>query len=199
MLDWLIQESCKKEPEYHRENPFVVYSLNKLVYELRRHADLNDPRLKFTSTQLVAEKLCSGDFTHRSNMACQVMFYIKFLDFSVFFTFTISRNQWHDDEDKGVHCSLTIARNYAFIISDLCCENYGIALLPNRHCPAEVIDETKYEVLPKMPRHDVSEVIIFFVQIHQRSVVLTNSIFYYLVAECEICQYYQYFIPRIDY
>lgn len=44
--------------------------------------------------------------------------------------------QWHDDEDKGVHCSLTAARNYAFIISDLCCENYGIALLPNRHCPA---------------------------------------------------------------
>ena len=74
MLDWLIQESCKKETEYPRENPFVVYSLNKLVYELRRHADLNDPRLKFTSTQLVAEKLCSGDFTHRSNMACQVLF-----------------------------------------------------------------------------------------------------------------------------
>ena len=103
----------------------------------------------------MADKLCAGDFAYRSNMACQVLFIL----FSPFFSYLcFNFVQWHDEEDKGVHCSLTIARNYAYTISDLCCDSYKISLLPNRHCPAEVIDETKYEVKPKMARQEVPSV-----------------------------------------
>ena len=53
---------------------------------------------------------------------------------------------------------------------------------------AEVIDETKYEVLPKMPRHDshVSDVIIILYAYLSETYVL-NNLSFSVVAECEIC------------
>ena len=70
-LDWLVENSVKQDPTYSRDNPFKVYSLEKLLYELRRHANLDDHRLKFTSEHMVTEKLNGGAFDFCPNMACQ--------------------------------------------------------------------------------------------------------------------------------
>ena len=72
ILEWLIHKSYQSDASKESSIPFKTYSLNKLFYELRRHADLNDPRYKFTSTLQVADKLCSGMFDFYSNMACEV-------------------------------------------------------------------------------------------------------------------------------
>ena len=66
--------------------------------------------------------------------------------------------QWHKTEDNETFCSLTRVRNYAYTISDLCCEFYDLALLPNRHCPAEISDD-KYIVLPKATKQKEPQVI----------------------------------------
>ncbi len=57
---------------YEKMNPFKTYSLNKLFYELRRYADLDDPRLRFTSTSQVSEYFGNGMFQFSPNMACPV-------------------------------------------------------------------------------------------------------------------------------
>ena len=67
--------------------------------------------------------------------------------------------QWHVEEDNVTFCSLTRVRNYAYTISDLCCEYYGLALLPNRHCPAEIADDNKYVVDPKVIKQEEPKVI----------------------------------------
>ena len=57
--------------------------------------------------------------------------------------------QFHYDEDRSKYCSLTAVRRYAYVISDFCCSHYHLKLLPNRHCPADIVDEGKYEIIPK--------------------------------------------------
>lgn len=84
ILDWLIENSCRLDSNYDRTNPFKVYNLNKLVYELRRHADLNNPRLQFTSTAQVGDKLTNGAFDFCPNMACTVITFVLFLLLEVF-------------------------------------------------------------------------------------------------------------------
>ena len=67
MLDWLQEMSYDDGPK------FRTYSLDKLLYELRRHADLNNKRLVFPTMKLVEEKLSSEmDFDYYPGMACQV-------------------------------------------------------------------------------------------------------------------------------
>lgn len=125
ILDWLIEKSCQLDRSYDSCNPFKIYSLNKLFYELRRYANLNNPRLKFTSTTQVAEYFGSGMFQFSPNMACQ----------------------WHEDQDNVTFCSLTRVRNYAYTISDMCCDYYGLTLLPNHHVPASIADEHRYKIM----------------------------------------------------
>lgn len=74
MLQWLINKSIETDETYIKANPFKVLSINKLFYELGRHADLNNPRLQFTSNVQIAAKLTKGTFYHCPNMACQVRF-----------------------------------------------------------------------------------------------------------------------------
>jgi hypothetical protein len=62
---------------YEKMNPFKTYSLNKLFYELRRYADLDDPRLRFTSTSQVSEYFGNGVFQFSPNMACEVNYFNK--------------------------------------------------------------------------------------------------------------------------
>lgn len=62
------------------------------------------------------------------------------------------------DEDNVTFCSLTRVKNYAYTISDLCCENYDLSLLSNRHCPADVADDNRYVVLPKVVKKEEPEV-----------------------------------------
>ena len=59
-------------------------------------------------------------------------------------------------------CSLTRVRNYAYTISDMCCEHYGLSLLPNRHVPASIADEHRYVVMPKVVKVQNTQVIILF-------------------------------------
>ena len=71
ILDWLVKKICQSgSNSRERANQFKVYSLDKLVYEVRRYADVNNPRLKFSSTLQVADKLNNGTFEFCS--ACQV-------------------------------------------------------------------------------------------------------------------------------
>ncbi|XP_032783335.1 protein maelstrom homolog [Daphnia magna] len=135
ILDWLVKKCCQMNETYDTVNPFKCYSLNKLFYELRRHADLNNPSLMFASPALVADHFGKGMFYYSKNMACQ----------------------WHVDEDNVTFCSLTRVKNYAYTISDLCCENYDLSLLPNRHCPADVADDNRYVVLPKVVKKEEPE------------------------------------------
>jgi len=127
IFDWLIEKCCQTDPHYERSNPFRVYSLDKLFYELRRHADLQNPRLVFPTMVMVADKLQCDTFDYYPNMACE----------------------FHYDEDRSKYCSLTAVRRYAYVISDFCCSHYHLKLLPNRHCPADIVDEGKYEIIPK--------------------------------------------------
>ena len=79
IFDWLIEKCCQTDPHYERSNPFRVYSLDKLFYELRRHADLQNPRLVFPTMVMVADKLQCDTFDYYPNMACEVTKYsIKF-------------------------------------------------------------------------------------------------------------------------
>lgn len=75
ILNWLIEKSYELDNEYDRSNPFSTYSLNKLFFELRRYADLNDPRLRLTSTSQASEYFGNGMFQFSPNMACQVNFF----------------------------------------------------------------------------------------------------------------------------
>ncbi|XP_046647608.1 protein maelstrom homolog isoform X1 [Daphnia pulicaria] len=127
ILEWLIEKSCELDNGYEKMNPFKTYSLNKLFYELRRYADLDDPRLRFTSTSQVSEYFGNGVFQFSPNMACE----------------------WHEDQDNVTYCSLTKVKNYAYTIADMCCEHYDLSLLPNRHVPASIADEHRYVVMPK--------------------------------------------------
>ena len=154
ILDWLIENSCRLEPHYDKINPFKVYSLNKLVYEVRRQADVNDTRYQFTSTAQVADKLTSGTFDFSANMACQVIKFSideKDLDRRNRYCFFI---QWHEEDDNVKYCSLNRVRNYAYIISDLCCECYNLSLLSGRHVPANMADEGRYVVMPKVAKRE---------------------------------------------
>lgn len=72
ILKWLVDMGHNADASAEKFPGFKIYSLTKLVYELRRHADLSDGRLKFTSTSQVADKLCSGTFEYCPNMACTV-------------------------------------------------------------------------------------------------------------------------------
>lgn len=73
ILDWLVKKCCQMNETYDTVNPFKCYSLNKLFYELRRHADLNNPSLMFASPALVADHFGKGMFYYSKNMACQVI------------------------------------------------------------------------------------------------------------------------------
>lgn len=53
MLEWFVDKSIGLDPNYDSINPFRAYSLNKLFYELRRHANLEDRRLQFASNVMV--------------------------------------------------------------------------------------------------------------------------------------------------
>lgn len=128
IFNWLIEKSCECDPHYDRSSPFRVYSLDKLLYELRRHADLQNPRLVFPTMVMVADRLQSDTFDYFPSMACQ----------------------WHDEEDRTKYCSLTAVRRYAYVISDMCCAHYQLKLLPNRHCPSEVMDTNKYKMVSKV-------------------------------------------------
>jgi hypothetical protein len=75
--------------------------------------------------------------------------------------------QWHVDEDNVTFCSLTRVRNYAYTISDLCCEYYDLSLLPNRHCPSEIADDNKYVVMPKVTETEEPEVISSHENLHE--------------------------------
>jgi len=127
ILDWLIEKSYEHDPHYDRSNPFRVYSLDKLFFELRRHADLQNPRLVFPTMVMVSNQLQCDNFDYLPNVSCQ----------------------WHYDEDRSQHCSLTAVRRYAYVISDMCCSHYQLKLLPNRHCPAELMNQEKYEIVAK--------------------------------------------------
>jgi len=72
IFNWLIEKSCECDPHYDRSSPFRVYSLDKLLYELRRHADLQNPRLVFPTMVMVADRLQSDTFDYFPSMACQV-------------------------------------------------------------------------------------------------------------------------------
>ena len=74
IVDWLVKKSCQMNDAYDACNPFKIYSLNKLFYELRRHADLNDPTLKFSSVSTVAEYFNKGTFFYGKHMSCEVSF-----------------------------------------------------------------------------------------------------------------------------
>lgn len=160
ILDWLIEKSCQLDHGYDSSNPFKTYSLNKLFYELRRYADLDDPRLKFTSTSQVAEYFGNGMFQFSPNMACQVYYLITKVCFKYSKQKHNSLQQWHEDEDNVTFCSLTRVKNYAYTISDMCCEHYGLSLLPNRHVPASIADEDRYVVMPKTVKMQDTQVII---------------------------------------
>lgn len=136
IFDWLIEKSCASDPHYEQSSPFRIYSLDKLFYELRRHSDLKNPRLVFPSMVIVSDALkgiTSSSFDHHPNVPCQ----------------------WHLDEDRSSHCSLTAVKRYAFVISDYCCKHFGLRLLPNRHVPAELDDTDKYEILPEPERRNL--------------------------------------------
>jgi hypothetical protein len=77
ILEWLIKKSCLLENGYEKMNPFKTYSLNKLFFELRRYADLDDPRLRFTSTSEVDVHFSKQLFQFCPNMACQVYYFNK--------------------------------------------------------------------------------------------------------------------------
>lgn len=83
--------------------------------------------------------------------------------------------KWHCDEDRTAYCSLAIARNYAYVISDLCCEHYGVQLLPDRHCPAALLDETRYELTSKMK-------VLCYLSIH---IYFTNRSLSFM--KCRVC------------
>lgn len=72
IVDWLVRKSSQMDDAYDTVSPFRIYSLNKLFYEFRRHADLNNPKLRFSSIALVADHFNKGMFFYSKNMACQV-------------------------------------------------------------------------------------------------------------------------------
>lgn len=72
IVDWLVRKSSQMNDAYDTVSPFRIYSLNKLFYEFRRHADLNNPKLRFSSIALVADHFNKGMFFYSKNMACQV-------------------------------------------------------------------------------------------------------------------------------
>ena len=74
ILDWLIEKSYEHDPHYDRSNPFRVYSLDKLFFELRRHADLQNPRLVFPTMVMVSNQLQCDNFDYLPNVSCQVTF-----------------------------------------------------------------------------------------------------------------------------
>lgn len=77
IVDWLVEKCQEQDASY--VNTIKIRSLNKLVYELRRHVDLNNPRFKFTSPFNVTEYLLNSSFTCYENMACKVLFNITFV------------------------------------------------------------------------------------------------------------------------
>ena len=89
MLNWLIHRSCDTDPSYDDRNNFNVFNINKLFYELRRYADLSNPRLVFPSMIAVDSKLRSTEFDYSPNMACQVVQF-KTLSRSILLTFSFS-------------------------------------------------------------------------------------------------------------
>ena len=103
-------------------------------------------------------------FQFSPNMACQVNF---FNNNSILNTKDKKKNnflqQWHEEEDNVTFCSLTKVKNYAYTISDMCCEHYDLALLPNRHVPANIADEDRYVVLPKVDKTKDKQVINNFI------------------------------------
>lgn len=85
--------------------------------------------------------------------------------------------KWHEDEDRTKYCSLSIVRNYAYIISDMCCEHYGLRLLPNRHCPASIADESKYEIKPPADPRKPDDVIIQYPILNFPRILILYSMF----------------------
>jgi len=51
-LEWLVEKCFGLDPNYERVM-FRAYSLNKLLYELCRHANIKDSSLQFTSYDMV--------------------------------------------------------------------------------------------------------------------------------------------------
>lgn len=72
VFNWLIERCLGMDPNYDPSNSFKAYSLNKLLYELRRHANLDNPTLRFTSTTQVGEALRNEKFVYEAKMPCQV-------------------------------------------------------------------------------------------------------------------------------
>lgn len=69
-----LRFSLKTIPRFDDEptEMFRVFNLNKLLYEVRKHADLNNPRLVFPTMLMVERKLLSNVFDFSPNMACEV-------------------------------------------------------------------------------------------------------------------------------
>ncbi|XP_067011468.1 protein maelstrom homolog [Anabrus simplex] len=92
---------------------FRVYPLTVLFYELRnacaRHAGTDG----FPVLSLAERELDKDVFNFTPGISCQ----------------------FHDMKDSAQYCSLSIVKRWCFLISDHCCQDVGVALIPGSHVP----------------------------------------------------------------
>ena len=101
-LDWLYVRSADR-----RSNPFRVYPLERLAFELFDAA--GEPQLETHCSDLISQ----GHFDYFTDLACA----------------------FHQEIDNPMHCMLAKARRQAFIVLDRIAGPFGVELVPGRHVP----------------------------------------------------------------
>lgn len=126
-------------------NRIKVYHVEELYHALTQ--ELVSTRLTRT---LAKDKLAQDPYVYSSGNACD----------------------YHEQIDRAVHCSLYVAKKWAFIMCDHCCSFFGIDLIPGTHVPEDaevsprrpvkkpemVIRESFYEVAPVDDEFDLDGV-----------------------------------------
>ncbi|KAK9508778.1 hypothetical protein O3M35_006255 [Rhynocoris fuscipes] len=103
------------------ENPsqFRVYPFPQLFYEIRNKCaetsnGINEALL-MPSVAIVQNEIEKDVFSYAQNIGCA----------------------FHEEQDRLIHCSLSIVTRWVYTICDHCCKHLGISLELGKHCPKD--------------------------------------------------------------
>jgi len=116
-VNYILQVMCDQTDR--SENPFRVYPLDHLLFRLSTNTPRGD---MLTDSILALARLEQELYLYTCNLACA----------------------FHESQDQIKHCSLMLAKRWAYITCAECAPHYDIEIVCGRHVPVE-IDSSYHE------------------------------------------------------